>query len=82
MILAVGLSSFDYLKNLPVDFLKIDGAFVKEINNNKLDHAMVCSMNNMGHTIGIETIAEFVEDAAIEETLRAIGVDYGQGWDR
>jgi diguanylate cyclase (GGDEF)-like protein/PAS domain S-box-containing protein len=75
-----GLSSFGYLKNLPVDYLKIDGSFVKEINNDRLDHAMVSSMNNIGHIIGIETIAEFVEDGAIEATLTSIGVDYAQGY--
>jgi len=75
-----GLSSFGYLKNLPVDYLKIDGSFVKNINNEKLDFAMVSSVNQFGDILGIETIAEFVENEAIEKTLINIGVNYAQGY--
>jgi diguanylate cyclase (GGDEF)-like protein/PAS domain S-box-containing protein len=75
-----GLSSFAYLKNLPVDFLKIDGMFVKDIVDDPIDLAMVKSINDMGHVMGKQTIAEFVENDAILEKLREIGVDYAQGY--
>lgn len=75
-----GLSSFGYLKNLPVDFLKIDGEFVKEIDKNQKDFAMVKSINEVGHIMGIETIAEFVENNSILNKLTEIGVDYAQGY--
>jgi diguanylate cyclase (GGDEF)-like protein/PAS domain S-box-containing protein len=75
-----GLSSFAYLKNLPVDFLKIDGLFVKDILNDPMDLALVKSINEIGHVMGKRTIAEFVENAAILEKLTEIGVDYAQGY--
>lgn len=75
-----GLSSFAYLKNLPVDFLKIDGLFVKDIANDPLDLALVKSINDIGHVMGKKTIAEFVENKAVLEKLQDIGVDYGQGF--
>ena len=75
-----GLSSFAYLKNLPVDFLKIDGLFVKDILDDPMDRAMVKSINEIGHVLGKKTIAEFVENSAILENLREIGVDYAQGY--
>ena len=75
-----GLSSFAYLKKLPVDFLKIDGSFVKEIADNPIDLAMVKSIAEIGRVLGKETIAEFVENEAIMEKLREIGVDYAQGY--
>lgn len=75
-----GLSSFGYLKQLPVDYLKIDGIFIQEIANNPIDQAMVASINHIGHIMGLKTIAEFVEDAATLDTLRQIGVDYVQGY--
>ena len=75
-----GLSSFAYLKNLPVDFLKIDGVFVKDILDDPMDLAMVKSINEIGHVMGKQTIAEFVENDAILERLRDIGVDYAQGY--
>jgi EAL domain-containing protein (putative c-di-GMP-specific phosphodiesterase class I) len=74
------LSSFAYLKNLEVDFLKIDGMFVKSIVNNKIDRAMVESINNVGHVMDIQTIAEFAENDDIISILREIGVDYAQGY--
>ncbi|MBU0752880.1 MAG: EAL domain-containing protein [Gammaproteobacteria bacterium] len=75
-----GLSSFGYLKNLPVDFLKIDGGFIRNIIRNPVDQAMVAAINNIGHVMGLETIAEFVESEEIRLWLRAQGVDYGQGY--
>lgn len=75
-----GLSSFAYLKNLAVDFLKIDGAFVRDIVDDPIDHAMVKSINEIGQVMGMKTIAEFVENTQIKEMLRNIGVDYAQGY--
>jgi len=75
-----GLSSFSYLKNLPVNCVKIDGAFVKDMVTDEVDRAMVESINRIGHLIGIQTIAEFVENEAIESLLRKIGVDFVQGY--
>lgn len=75
-----GLSSFSYLKNLPVDFLKIDGSFIKDILDDPVNFAMVNSINHMGHILGMRTIAEFVENEAILEKLKEIGVDYAQGY--
>ena len=75
-----GLSSFEYLKTLPVDFLKIDGAFVKNLINDEVDRAMVQSINQVGHVMGIKTIAEFAENKQILEILKEIGIDYAQGY--
>jgi diguanylate cyclase (GGDEF)-like protein len=75
-----GLSSFAYLKNLPVDYLKIDGSFVKDIVDDPIDAAMVRSINEIGHVMGKQTIAEFVENEQILEMLQQIGVDYAQGY--
>ena len=75
-----GMSSFAYLKNLPVDFLKIDGLFVRDIARERIDHAMVKSINDIGHVMSMKTIAEFVENEATLRSLRAMGVDYGQGY--
>ena len=75
-----GLSSFGYLKTLPVDYLKIDGLFVKDIVDDKIDFAMVKSIHEIAHVMGKATIAEFVESEAIKNKLREIGVDYVQGF--
>lgn len=75
-----GLSSFAYLKKLPVDYLKIDGSFVKGMLEDPIDTAMVKSINQIGHVMGIQTIAEFVENDAIISRLKTIGVDYAQGY--
>ena len=75
-----GLSSFAYLKNLPVDYLKIDGVFVKNILENPIDLTMVRSINEIGHVMGKKTIAEYVENMKIFNKLKEIGVDYAQGY--
>lgn len=75
-----GLSSFTYLKELPVDYLKIDGFFVKGIAVNSIDKAFVKSINQIGQVMGLQTIAEFVEDDPILAILTELGVNYAQGY--
>jgi diguanylate cyclase (GGDEF)-like protein/PAS domain S-box-containing protein len=75
-----GLSSYAYLKNLPVDFLKIDGMFVKDIISDPSHYAMVESINHIGHVMGRKTIAEFVENQQIVDLLGKLGIDYLQGY--
>jgi diguanylate cyclase (GGDEF)-like protein len=75
-----GYSSYAYLKNMDVDYLKIDGAFVKDIANNPADFAIVKSMNEIAHSLNLQTIAEYIENDEINEIIKAIGVDYGQGY--
>jgi diguanylate cyclase (GGDEF)-like protein/PAS domain S-box-containing protein len=76
-----GFSSFNYLKNLPVDFLKIDGIFVKDMDEDSVNRAMVKAINSLGQVIGLKTIAEFVRNSDIIDELRIIGVDYIQGYE-
>ena len=75
-----GMSSFAYLKHLPVDYLKIDGAFIRDILDDPIDRAMVEAINKVAQLMGIQTIAEFVENLDQLELLREIGVDYAQGY--
>jgi diguanylate cyclase (GGDEF)-like protein/PAS domain S-box-containing protein len=75
-----GLSSFAYLKSLRVDYLKIDGAFVKDMVEDDIDRAMVESIHNIGSVLKLRTIAEFVEDDAILQALRELGVHFAQGY--
>ena len=74
-----GLSSFTYLKNLKVDYLKIDGAFVRDIASNPIDRSMVEAIHRIGHQMGLKTVAEYVESDQILALLRQMGVDYAQG---
>ncbi|WJW74631.1 EAL domain-containing protein [Thiohalobacter sp. IOR34] len=75
-----GLSSFAYLKELPVDYLKIDGSFVRDMDHNPDNQAMVKAINEVAKVMGMETIAEFVENERVFDILRGIGVDWGQGY--
>jgi two-component system CheB/CheR fusion protein len=75
-----GMSSYGYLKNLPVDYVKIDGIFVKDIIDDTIDSKLVQSITDIAHAMEIKTIAEFVENEAIYERVKAIGVDYAQGY--
>ena len=75
-----GMSSFAYLKHLPVDYLKIDGAFINDIVNDPIYRAMVEAINKVAHLMGMQTIAECVENLDQLELLREIGVDYVRGY--
>jgi len=75
-----GMSSFAYLKHLPVDFLKIDGGFVKDMADDPIDRAMVEAINSIGHVMGKQTIAEFVDGERVIRLLRDMGVDFAQGY--
>ncbi|WP_442936938.1 sensor domain-containing phosphodiesterase [Nostoc sp.] len=76
----VGMSSFAYLKSLPVDYLKIDGSFIRNIVDNPVDNAIVTAITQIGSVMGIQTIAEFVENDAILKRITALGIDYAQGY--
>ena len=76
----VGYSSFSYLKDFPVDYIKIDGSFIDGLLDDKLKQAIVKSMTDVAHAIKIKTVAEFIEDQATLEFLAKIGIDYGQGY--
>ena len=75
-----GLSSFAYLKDLPVDFLKIDGRLVRDMLDDQIDYTMVKAINEVGQSLGKQTIAEFVENDILLEAVREIGVDFAQGF--
>jgi EAL domain-containing protein (putative c-di-GMP-specific phosphodiesterase class I) len=75
-----GLSSFAYLKSLPVDYIKIDGQFIRDIGKNPVDRAMVISINNIGHALQIETIGEYVESEEIYNIVKELGLDFVQGY--
>jgi diguanylate cyclase (GGDEF)-like protein len=75
-----GFASYAYLKQLPVQYLKIDGSFVRQLETEPMDRALVESINHIGHVLGLETIAEWAETPAVVEALRRMGVDYAQGY--
>ena len=75
-----GMSSFGYLRSLPVDFVKIDGHFVREMHLDPVDRAMVAAIHTVGHVMGLSTVAEWVEHEAAQDLLAAIGVDFVQGY--
>ncbi|MGM0858449.1 MAG: EAL domain-containing protein [Pseudomonadota bacterium] len=75
-----GLSSFSYLKQLPVDYLKIDGHFIRQVHEDPIDRAMVEAIHAVGRALNIETIAEFVETQQTLDTLKTMGIDYAQGF--
>jgi len=75
-----GLSSFDYLKNLPVDYVKLDGSLIKDVASSKVSQAMVHAINYVSHVMGMKSIAEYVENEEILEQLRRIDIDYVQGY--
>ena len=74
-----GLSSYSYLKNLNIDYLKIDGQFIKDITDDSMSFAIVRSIHEIGRALGKKTVAEFVENKAIMDKLRVVGIDYVQG---
>ena len=75
-----GLSSFAYLKALPVDYLKIDGSYIRGIATDRVDHAVVEAIQRLGEALGAKTVAECVEDAQTLERVRAMGIDFGHGY--
>jgi len=75
-----GMTSFSYLKELPVDFIKIDGSFIQKMSSSAVDYEMVRFANDISHMMGRKTIAEYVTNPAIVEHLKHIGVDYAQGY--
>ncbi|HET7635109.1 MAG TPA: EAL domain-containing protein [Burkholderiales bacterium] len=75
-----GMSSFAYLKHLPVDYLKIAGEFIGDIANDPMGKAIVDAINRIGHTLGMQTVAEVVTDQRTFDTLKALGVDFAQGY--
>ena len=75
-----GLSSLTYLKQFPVDYLKIDGSFISDIQTNAIDRTLVDAVNKMAHTMGLKTVAEYVESAEIFDILKKLNVDYSQGY--
>jgi len=75
-----GMSSFSYLRALPVDYLKVDGGFVRNLLDDPIDLSIVDACNRIGHAAGLKTIAEFVETDAIKERVTELGLDYAQGF--
>jgi EAL domain-containing protein (putative c-di-GMP-specific phosphodiesterase class I) len=78
--LGSGLSSFTYLKNLPVDYLKIDGQFIRNVAEDAVDESMVMAISSVGRAMGIETIAERVETKQVLDKLGTLGIEFAQGY--
>ena len=76
----IGMSSFAYLKYLPVDYIKIDGVFIRDMARDPMDHAIVEAINRIAHILKLKTVAEYVEDETTLDLLRALKVDYAQGY--
>jgi diguanylate cyclase (GGDEF)-like protein/PAS domain S-box-containing protein len=76
----IGTSSLAYLKTLPVDYLKIDGSFVRNIATDPVDRAMADTINRVGHIMGLQTVGEYAESPEVIHELRALGVDFAQGY--
>jgi EAL domain-containing protein (putative c-di-GMP-specific phosphodiesterase class I) len=76
----VSTSSLAYLKTLPVDYLKIDGSFIRNILHDPIDRAMAETINRVGHIMGLQTVGEYAESDAVIAELRALGVDFAQGY--
>ena len=74
------MSSFGYLKNLPVDIIKIDGSFIRDLLNDPMSHAIVRAVTDIGHQRGLQVVAEWVASEEILQALVALGVDYAQGF--
>ena len=75
-----GMSSFGYLKNLPVDVIKIDGSFIRDLDTDPMSRSIITAITQIGHQLGVDVVAEWVSTDAITDTLRELGVDYGQGF--
>lgn len=75
-----GMSSYGYLRNIPVDFIKVDGSFIKQILENDYDQTIVKSICEISVQLGIKTIAEFVENEQVLNKIEEMGFDYGQGY--
>jgi EAL domain-containing protein (putative c-di-GMP-specific phosphodiesterase class I) len=75
-----GMSSFGYIKNLPVDVIKIDGSFIRDLDGDPMNRSIVEVITEIGHQRGLDVVAEWVGDQKVIATLRALGVDYGQGF--
>jgi len=75
-----GMSSFGYLKNLPVDVIKIDGSFIRDLDTDPMSRSIITAITQIGHQLGLDVVAEWVSTEAITDTLRELGVDYGQGF--
>jgi EAL domain-containing protein (putative c-di-GMP-specific phosphodiesterase class I) len=75
-----GLANFSFIKNLDIDFIKIDGNLVRDISEDVIDNAMVASINNMCQLLGIQTIAECADSEPVIQALKSLGIDYAQGF--
>jgi EAL domain-containing protein (putative c-di-GMP-specific phosphodiesterase class I) len=75
-----GMASFGYLKNLPVDYVKIDGSFIRNIDSDPISQSIVRAVTDIGHQLGLGVVAEWVDDAKAVAMLRTAGLDYAQGY--